>query len=75
MEEEKDAFYIVRKGDIVGVYKSLRDCQAQAGSSVISLLPCNLILVYPVEFGLQGLLRFGNLFLFFTLDSPIFHSV
>ncbi|KDP45401.1 hypothetical protein JCGZ_09650 [Jatropha curcas] len=34
MEDEKDAFYVVRKGDIVGIYKSLSDCQAQAGSSV-----------------------------------------
>ncbi|XP_042969782.1 uncharacterized protein LOC122302545 isoform X2 [Carya illinoinensis] len=33
MEEEKDAFYVVRKGDIVGIYKTLSDCQAQAGSS------------------------------------------
>ncbi|XP_043707825.1 uncharacterized protein LOC122657110 isoform X5 [Telopea speciosissima] len=32
--EEKDAFYIIRKGDIVGVYKSISDCQAQVGSSV-----------------------------------------
>ncbi|XP_042489127.1 uncharacterized protein LOC122069224 isoform X2 [Macadamia integrifolia] len=32
--EEKDTFYIVRKGDLVGVYKSLSDCQAQVGSSV-----------------------------------------
>lgn len=29
-----DAFYVVRKGDIIGVYKSLSDCQAQTGSSV-----------------------------------------
>lgn len=35
MEQEKDAFFVVRKGDIVGVYKSLNDCQAQVGSSVI----------------------------------------
>ncbi|KAF5190570.1 Ribonuclease h protein [Thalictrum thalictroides] len=34
MEEEKDAFYVVRKGDIVGVYKSLSDCQDQVGTSV-----------------------------------------
>ncbi|KAF9625709.1 hypothetical protein IFM89_026289 [Coptis chinensis] len=34
MEEEKDAFYVVRKGDIVGVYKTLNDCQAQVSSSV-----------------------------------------
>lgn len=36
MENEKDAFYVVRKGDIVGVYKSLIDCQAQLASSVDS---------------------------------------
>ncbi|KAF3952207.1 hypothetical protein CMV_022217 [Castanea mollissima] len=34
MAEEKDAFYVVRKGDIVGIYNSLSDCQAQSGSSV-----------------------------------------
>ncbi|XP_074274458.1 uncharacterized protein LOC141598648 [Silene latifolia] len=34
MEDEKDAFFVVRKGDIVGVYKSLSDCQAQVGSSI-----------------------------------------
>jgi ribonuclease HI len=34
MQNEKDAFYVVRKGDIVGVYKSLTDCQAQLASSV-----------------------------------------
>ncbi|KAF7123646.1 hypothetical protein RHSIM_Rhsim12G0048800 [Rhododendron simsii] len=34
MEKEKDAFFVVRKGDIVGVYKSLSDCQAQVGSSI-----------------------------------------
>lgn len=35
MEEESDAFYVVRKGDIIGVYKSLSDCQAQVSSSVV----------------------------------------
>ncbi|KAJ0099285.1 hypothetical protein Patl1_22021 [Pistacia atlantica] len=34
MGDEKDAFYVVRKGDIVGIYKSLSDCQLQAGLSV-----------------------------------------
>lgn len=34
-ELEKNAFYVVRKGDVVGVYESLSDCQAQVGSSVI----------------------------------------
>lgn len=33
MGDEKDAFYLVRKGDIIGVYKSFADCQAQAGFS------------------------------------------
>ncbi|KAL3501232.1 hypothetical protein ACH5RR_035681 [Cinchona calisaya] len=34
MKEEKEAFFVARKGDIVGVYKSLTDCQAQVGSSI-----------------------------------------
>lgn len=34
MAEESDAFYVVRKGDIVGIYKRLSDCQAQVSSSV-----------------------------------------
>lgn len=34
MEEEEDAFYVLRKGDVIGIYKSLSDCQAQVSSSV-----------------------------------------
>ncbi|KAJ0095283.1 hypothetical protein Patl1_16223 [Pistacia atlantica] len=34
MEQDKDEFFVVRKGDVVGVYKSLAECQAQVGSSV-----------------------------------------
>ncbi|XP_023740298.1 uncharacterized protein LOC111888339 isoform X2 [Lactuca sativa] len=34
MGEEKNAFFVVRKGDLVGVYKNLSDCQVQVGSSV-----------------------------------------
>lgn len=34
MDEDADTFYVVRKGDIVGIYKSLGDCQAQVSSSV-----------------------------------------
>jgi hypothetical protein len=38
MDHEKDgAFYVVRKGDVVGIYTSLSDSQAQVGSSVIFL--------------------------------------
>lgn len=37
MDQEKDAFYVVRKGDVVGIYNSLSDFQAQVGSSVILL--------------------------------------
>lgn len=40
MEGEKDAFYVVRKGDVIGVYKNLSDCQAQAGFSVIPFDIC-----------------------------------
>ncbi|PRQ41215.1 putative ribonuclease H [Rosa chinensis] len=34
MEVEKEAFYLVRKGDIVGVYRNFGDCEAQIGSSI-----------------------------------------
>ncbi|GAB4839849.1 hypothetical protein Ancab_039632 [Ancistrocladus abbreviatus] len=34
MEGEKGAFFVVRKGDLVGVYKTLSECQAQVGTSV-----------------------------------------
>jgi len=37
MEEEKDAFYVVRKGDIIGVYNNFSDCQLQAQSSSVNL--------------------------------------
>lgn len=36
--EKKDAFYVVRKGDLVGVYKSFKECQEQLSSFVSSLL-------------------------------------
>ncbi|XP_029152714.1 uncharacterized protein [Arachis hypogaea] len=32
--EEKVTFFVVRNGDIVGVYDTLVDCQSQVGSSV-----------------------------------------
>ncbi|CAN6708744.1 unnamed protein product [Malus baccata var. baccata] len=34
MAEEGDAFYVVRKGNAIGIYKNFMDCQSQAGSSV-----------------------------------------
>ncbi|XP_054802805.1 uncharacterized protein LOC129306299 isoform X2 [Prosopis cineraria] len=37
MSEEKDAFYLVKKGDVVGIYKSLSDIQVHLASSVGSL--------------------------------------
>ncbi|KAL9256647.1 Ribonuclease HI-like protein [Drosera capensis] len=33
MGEERRAFYVVRKGDVIGVYTNFADCQAQAGYS------------------------------------------
>lgn len=39
MKEDKEAFFVVRKGDIVGVYKSLNECQSQVGSSVCNPIP------------------------------------
>ncbi|GAA0149962.1 RNA processing factor [Lithospermum erythrorhizon] len=32
--EGTDSFFVVRKGDLVGVYKSLSECQLQVGTSV-----------------------------------------
>ncbi|KAL5992946.1 hypothetical protein ACLOJK_013865 [Asimina triloba] len=34
IKNESNAFYVVRKGDIVGIYKTFDDCQAQVGTSV-----------------------------------------
>lgn len=34
MKEENNSFFVVRKGDLVGVYKNFSDCQAQVGSSI-----------------------------------------
>ncbi|XP_047959737.1 uncharacterized protein LOC125205002 isoform X1 [Salvia hispanica] len=34
MKDDKEAFFVLRKGDLVGVYKSLSDCQAQVGTSI-----------------------------------------
>lgn len=36
MGDEKDAFYVVRKGDVVGVYKSISDLQSILRTSVIT---------------------------------------
>lgn len=38
MKEERDGFFVVRKGDLVGVYKNLSDCQTQVGSSVTTVI-------------------------------------
>lgn len=38
MSEEKDAFYLVRKGDVIGVYKSMSDIQRHFPSSVSTLV-------------------------------------
>jgi hypothetical protein len=32
-----DPFYVVRKGDVIGIYKNLPDCQAQVSNSVKTL--------------------------------------
>ncbi|CAA0818310.1 RNase H family protein [Striga hermonthica] len=32
--KDKEEFFVVRKGDVVGVYKSLSDCQAQVGTLI-----------------------------------------
>ncbi|CAM8976584.1 unnamed protein product [Rhodiola kirilowii] len=34
MADEKDEFFVVRKGDLIGVFNNLNDCQAQVGSTI-----------------------------------------
>ncbi|KAH9619490.1 hypothetical protein KSS87_007352, partial [Heliosperma pusillum] len=34
MQDETDAYFVARKGDVVGIFKSLSDCQALVGSSI-----------------------------------------
>lgn len=36
-KQESEAFYVVRKGDMIGVYKNLSECQAQVSASVKQL--------------------------------------
>ncbi|XP_056682691.1 uncharacterized protein [Spinacia oleracea] len=36
-DKEKEAFFVVRKGDIVGVYKTLSDCQDQISDPPVSV--------------------------------------
>ncbi|XP_078182830.1 uncharacterized protein LOC144576343 isoform X2 [Carex rostrata] len=33
-KQESEAFYVVRKGDMIGVYKNLAECQAQVSASI-----------------------------------------
>lgn len=33
-----EPFYVVRKGDVIGIYKTLSECQAQVSNSVSALL-------------------------------------
>ncbi|KAL6619858.1 hypothetical protein ACP70R_034997 [Stipagrostis hirtigluma subsp. patula] len=34
MDSTSEPFYVVRKGDVIGIYKTLSDCQAQVSNSV-----------------------------------------
>ncbi|XP_071722711.1 uncharacterized protein [Rutidosis leptorrhynchoides] len=34
LDQGKDAFFVVRKEDVIGVYKNFSDCQAQVGTSI-----------------------------------------
>ncbi|AQK79607.1 RNase H family protein [Zea mays] len=35
IDSSREPFYVIRKGDVIGVYKNLSDCQAQASKSVL----------------------------------------
>lgn len=34
MKDDREAIFVVRKGNLIGIYKSLSDCQAQVGTSI-----------------------------------------
>ncbi|XP_015967750.1 uncharacterized protein LOC107491414 [Arachis duranensis] len=46
MAEEKDAFYVVKKGGVVGIYKSLKDIQPLIASSSVSDDPVSILKGY-----------------------------
>lgn len=54
MEDEMNAFYVVRKGDVIGIYRNFSDCQEQAGSSV------SLPLLFPLLRSIHTLLGYGG---------------
>lgn len=47
MGDEKDAFYVVWKGDTIGVYKSINDFQSILQSSVIFLFHFSVPRILP----------------------------
>lgn len=59
MGDEKDAFYVVRKGDVIGVYKNLSDLQALLRTSVCFLF--YLLSLILAAFGPRTAL-FGDFF-------------
>lgn len=48
--EESNAFYVVRKGNTVAVYKNFNDCQAQVSSSVCVFDHMNLFCLFLVSY-------------------------
>lgn len=61
-EKEKDAFFVVRKGDVVGIYKTLTDSQAQVGSSVILFRTSYLLFVFILFTNCWSFSLFLNLY-------------
>lgn len=43
MEDNSNKFYVVRMGDMVGIFKSLSDCPAQFSSVILSFNLCPLL--------------------------------
>lgn len=46
---DMEEFFVVRKGDIVGVYRSLSDCQALAGTTVASFSSFDMWISGPLS--------------------------
>ncbi|MED6151027.1 hypothetical protein PIB30_116658 [Stylosanthes scabra] len=56
MAEEKDAFYVVKKGGVVGIYKSLNDIPPLIASSSVSDGPVSILKGYCLSKKAEGFL-------------------
>lgn len=76
MEKEDHAFYVVRKGDIVSIYRSLSDCQAQVSPSVIPNYSCHFFFFFiSLDFALICTARCFRFYKPVLLHFPLLWSI